>query len=120
MAVTHLKYWTRAVALVVASGIAGAPAWGTEYIDRDEWPDIQRGIQITQFAPLAKVVNELDRTPDASLVVLYPGGESGQAWATEIRDWLVALGVPSRSIALRPGSGEPGALGLQVERQGLR
>lgn len=108
------------VALIAGWGIAAATASATEYIDRDAWPTIQRGIQVTQYAPLANLVNEFDRTPEASLVILYPGGEAGQAWATEIRDWLVALGLPSRRIALRPGSGVPGSLGLQVEQQGFK
>lgn len=112
--------WIGVVALVAAWGAVVAPAGAIEYIDRDAWPTIQRGIQVTQYAPLANVVNEFDRDPEASLVILYPGGEAGQAWATEIRDWLVALGVPSRRIALRPGSGVPGSLGLQVERQGFK
>lgn len=90
-------------------------ASATEYITRDEWPGIQRGIQVTQYAKLAGVVNELDRRGDAGIVILYPGGEAGHNWALEIRDWFVALGVSSRMIALRPGSGVPGAIGLQVE-----
>lgn len=112
--------WIRVVALIAAWGIAVVPAWATEYIDRDAWPTIQRGIQVTQFAPLVNVVNEFDRAPESSLVILYPGGEAGQAWATEIRDWLVALGIPGRRIALRPGSGVPGSLGLQVEQQSFK
>lgn len=99
---------------------ASAPAWGAEYIARDEWPGIQRGIQVTQYARLAGIVNEFDRTPDSNIVILYPGGEAGQNWAMEIRDWFVALGIPSRAIALRPGSGVPGSLALQVEKQGFR
>jgi len=108
------------VALGALLGGAAASASATEYIAREEWPAIQRGIQVTQYAKLAALVNEFDRTPDSRIVILYPGGEAGQGWATEIRNWLVALGVPSREIALRPGSGVPGSLGLQVEKQGLR
>lgn len=114
------RSWIPVAALCAIWITAIAPAGATQYIDPDAWPTIQRGIQVTQYAPLARVVNEFDRSPEASLVILYPGGEAGQAWATEIRDWLVALGVPSRRIALRPGSGVPGALGLQVEQQGFK
>lgn len=100
--------------------MAAGPAWATEYISREEWPSIQRGIQVTQYSRLAGIVNEFDRAGSSSIVILYPGGEAGYNWATEIRDWLVALGVSSRMIALRPGSGVPGSIGLQVERQGSR
>lgn len=110
--------WARHGLVAAAlSGAAAVPAWATEYISQDEWPDIQRGIQVTQYARIAGVVNEFDRAQRSSIVVLHPGGEAGHDWAVEIRDWLVALGVPSGAIALRPGSGRPDAVGLQVERQ---
>jgi len=108
---------------VLAPGVAlafalAAPAGATEYIARAQWPDIQRGIQVTQYPKLAAVVNEFDRRADAVIVILYPGGEAGYNWATEIRDWLVALGVPGGRVAMRPGSGVPGSIGLQVEERG--
>lgn len=109
-----------AVTVTALSTTAAVPVWATEYISREEWPQIQRGIQVTQYAKLSGVVNELDRTADGSIVVLHPGGEAGHQWANEIRDWLVALGIPSRRIALRPGSGVPGAIGVRVEAQGAR
>lgn len=96
-------------------GVA-ASAWATEYIARGEWPDIQRGIQVTQYPKLASVVDRFDRAPGSGIVILYPGGEAGHRWATEIRDWFVALGVPSGLISLRPGSGVPGSLALDVEQ----
>lgn len=116
-----MAQWIRyAVTATALSTMAAVPAWATEYISREEWPRIQRGIQVTQYAKLAGVVNALDRTEDASIVVLYPGGEAGHDWAIEIRDWFVALGIPSRLIALRPGSGVPGSIGVRVEEQRLR
>ena len=97
-------------------GLVAAPVWGIEYIAREEWPDIRRGVQVTQHDRLAGVIEEFDRLVGANIVILYPGGEAGYDWALELRDWFVALGVPSRLIALRPGSGVPGSIGLDVER----
>lgn len=108
-----------AIAAILA-GIWAAPASATEYIAREEWPGIQRGIQVTQYPRLAAVVNEFDRSGDATIVILYPGGDAGHNWAVEIRDWFVALGIPSRRVAMRPGSGVPGSLGLRVEEQSSR
>lgn len=112
--------WRRGVAAAALAGMCAAPAWATQYISREEWPQMQRGIQVTQYARLAGVVNDFDRSPGSSIVILYPGGEAGHNWALEIRDWFVALGIPSRMIALRPGSGVPGAIGLRVDEQGFR
>lgn len=113
--------WLRfGAAAASLAAMGAAPAWATEYISREEWPGIKRGIQVTQYARIARVVNEFDRTGSSTIVILYPGGEAGYNWATEIRDWLVALGVAGRMIAMRPGSGVPGSIGLRVEEQGLR
>lgn len=109
-----------ALAAAALACLSAAPAWATEYISRQEWPEIQRAIQVTQYARIAGIVNEFDRTEGSHIVILHPGGAAGHDWATEIRDWLVALGIPGRMIALRPGSGVPGAVGLQVEDQGYR
>jgi hypothetical protein len=108
------------LAVLTLAALLPLSADATEYISRDEWPAIQRGIQVTQYARLAGVVNEFDRQPDSNIVILYPGGAAGQGWAEEIRDWFVALGIPSRNVALRPGSGQPGSLALQVETQGFK
>lgn len=111
---------SHAVTATALTTMAVVPAWATEYISPEEWPRIQRGIQVTQYARLAGVVNELDRTADGSIVLLHPGGDAGHDWANEIHDWLVALGIPSGRIALRPGSGVPGSIGVLVEKQGPR
>ena len=98
--------------------LAGAaPAEGTEYIARQEWPAIQRGIQVTQYSRLSRIVREFDREPGSRVVILYPGGEAGHQWGLEIRNWFVALGIPSRMIALNPGSGRPDSVALEVGPQ---
>jgi len=44
----------------------------------------------------------------STLVIRYPGGEAGLVWASELRDWLVALGVPPAALSLAPGAGGEG------------
>jgi hypothetical protein len=118
---TRARQWLPLGLLAAAlAATVAAPARAMEYISPEEWPQIQRGIQVTQYARLAAVVNELDRRDDGIIAILHPGGDAGYDWAIEIRDWFVALGVPSRRIALRPGSGVPGSLGLRVEEQRVR
>lgn len=100
------------VALLVGASV---PARAMEYISRNEWPAIRRGIQVTQYARLARIVDQFDRKPGSKIVILYPGGERGHDWGLEIRNWFVALGIPSRMIALNPGSGLPDSVALDVE-----
>jgi len=114
---THLRKIARLAGVAVVAMSLALPALATEYIPGEEWPEIQRGIQVTQYPKLARLVNRLDQHPDAAIVISYPGGEAGQSWAREIRDWLVALGVSTNKLVLRPGSGVPGSLALDIERQ---
>lgn len=110
-----------AMALVLVAILAAgatAPAKASEFISRQAWPRIQRGIQVTQYAKLAGIVDKFDRKPGSRIVILYPGGETGHDWATTVRNWFVALGVPSRMIAMKPGSGRPDSLALDVEGPG--
>ena len=50
-----------------------------------------------------------------NVIVRHPGGDGGNAWALEFREWLVALGVPSHFITLEPGSGGADRLLILVE-----
>ncbi|MGA8262736.1 MAG: hypothetical protein WB783_21235 [Arenicellales bacterium] len=106
--------------VLVLALAAVAPAGATEYISRQEWPAIQRGIQVTQYTRLSRIVDQLDREPGSRIVILYPGGEAGHQWGLEIRNWFVALGIPSRVIALNPGSGRPDSVALEVDPQGFK
>jgi hypothetical protein len=36
--------------------------------------------------------------------VRYPGEDSGELWAAELRDWLISLGVPSDYILMVAGT----------------
>jgi len=49
------------------------------------------------------------------VTIRYPGGDKGNAWALELREWLVALGIPSNYIVLEPGSGGQDRLLLLLE-----
>lgn len=46
--------------------------------------------------------------------IRYPGGEEGSLWAAELRDWLVALGVPSSALEVVPGGLQEAGIELVV------
>lgn len=89
---------------------AVADAWTLE---ASAWARPRDGRAVVTAAPLPTVVRAWSRRSDAQLVVRYAGGESGELWATELGDWLVALGVPGSAITLIPG-GRPGRLELEI------
>ena len=95
--------------------VASVPALAAEMITRPEWPHLKQGVNVIQLPVLQRLVNEYENSDNGRIVIRYPGGDLGDAWAVELRDWLVALGISSTNIALEPGSGIPETMVVYVE-----
>jgi len=91
---------------------AAAAEWR---IDPATWDRPRDAAYVASLAPVRAAVRAWEAAgPRASLLLRYPGGEAGLLWASELRDWLVALGVEPEAVVLVPGAaGE--ALVLAVE-----
>jgi len=72
-------------------------------ISADEWSRPRTGYSLSQMKPLQASINQLNKTPGSILVVQYPGGEEGVLWVSELKDWLVSMGIPSKRIQMRAG-----------------
>lgn len=89
-----------------------------DYVIRaEEWARPRSAERIIEMAPVRNAMAEWRETENARLVVLYAGGEEGSIWAGELRDWLVALGVASDRIELRPGAPNDRMVILRVAEQ---
>lgn len=64
----------------------------------------RRGETIVTLPGLLAVMQQVVQQPGSGVVLHYPEDEQGEAWADELRDWLVALGLASNRIQLTPGS----------------
>ena len=73
-------------------------------LSADEWARPRSGEVIAEFAALRAAVHYWGRSENAIMVVRYPGEDSGELWAAELRDWLISLGVPSDYIRLVAGT----------------
>jgi hypothetical protein len=86
--------------------LTAAPALAEQaVISAAQWPQPVTGRALAAMAPLRATIAALDKDPALRLRIRFPGGDAGTAWARELRDWLVALGVASARIDLAPGSG---------------
>jgi hypothetical protein len=103
------------VVLAVAMAAAEGAELARAHLERDDWPAQRDHRSILSLTAVRTVLEAYDETRDRRLLIRYPGGDLGNAWAFELRDWMVALGVPSASITLLPGSGAPDRLVLSVE-----
>jgi hypothetical protein len=86
-------------------------------ISADEWSRPRNGAVIAEYRTIRAAVDYWGDTPDHGILIRYPGGDSGEIWATELRDWLVSLGIPSDYIELVSGSQSADEIRLVVGRR---
>lgn len=78
-----------------------------QVIRHSDWVNVRNAVAVVQLPALQRVVSDFESVEGSKIIVRYPGGDAGNAWAIELRDWLVSLGVGSGDIRLEPGSGVP-------------
>ncbi len=72
-------------------------------LSADAWARPRSGQMLPQLEAVRQAVSYWETGTDAAIMLSYPGEDSGEIWAAELRDWLVSLGIPSDSIVLAPG-----------------
>ena len=70
---------------------------------------------VLELDPFRAVLSVFAEDEGQNVIIRYPGGDSGNAWALEFREWLAAFGVPLHFITLEPGSGRADRLLILVE-----
>ncbi len=87
----------------------------------EQWEMNRSGSKIVKIPVLKKVIrnwmNRYETEPNTVILLHYPGGEEGELWVQELTDWLVALGVPSKSIMMVPGSDSDDMIGIELGRR---
>ena len=81
----------------------------------DNWPDRRTTKTVLSIPPIKKLLALFIEDSRRQVTIRYPGGDKGNSWALELREWLVALGIPSSYIVLEPGSGGQDRLLLLLE-----
>ena len=72
----------------------------------EQWELARNGEQLLQQPVLNKVVNTWLLKKGYKIELRYPGGEEGELWVEELKDWLISLGIPSKYLVTVRGSGE--------------
>jgi len=102
---------TLALALCLSPPYSGAD----DFIRHQDWEKVSSAMSVLQIPPLQSVIGSYQSGADMIVVIRYPGGDEGSKWGVELRDWLVAFGIPLGDIELLPGSGMPGAIAINAE-----
>lgn len=70
----------------------------------ETWELSRHGEKLIKNAELSALVQAWSTQVDARLEIRYPGGEEGELWSEELKNWLVSLGIPSAAMQSLPGS----------------
>ena len=81
----------------------------------EKWPDRPTTKTVLSILPIKNLLKLFVENSRYQVIIRYPGGDKGNAWALELREWLIALGIPSNYIVLEPGSGGQDRLLLLLE-----
>lgn len=106
------------LALIVASAAWSAlPAQAADdcAVTAEEWSRPRSAAMVVALPGVRDCVRRWQLDVRQRLVLLHRPGEDGALWAAELRDWLVALGVPSSQLVLRAVGSEPERVVLRVE-----
>lgn len=83
-------------------------------LSADEWARPRSGEVIPELASVRSAVSYWDKGVNALILIRYPGEDSGELWAAELRDWLISLGVPADYIQMASGTQEADEIKLIV------
>ena len=83
-----------------------------------DWPPPRRAETLVKHRPLGDVVRAFDRRDTGVLRIRHAGGELDSRFAEQLRDALVALGVPAARIHLLPAAADADRLILEFSANG--
>lgn len=107
--------WQFVVLLVLLGAspatVRGETRWELEAAD---WARPRSGEALVGMAPLPSVVRAWSAADGKDIAIVHAGGEEGELWARELRDWLIALGVPGDRVRLVVGGDGSASLTLEL------
>ena len=116
------KTATRLVAQFVMIALLGVDAVVATPVETElhaeQWELSRNGERLLAIDGLAELVKQWSSDNRQKIELQYPGGEEGELWVHQLMDWLVALGIPSTSLVMVPGSGQGDIIRLRVIRSG--
>src|SRR3569833_2091289 len=87
---------------LVSAGAAPAPrVW---ILSAETWAVPREGQTLLAMAPVTAAVRALLADPQSRLTLVHPASEEGALWGSEMRDWLVTLGVEPQRIGVQPAT----------------
>lgn len=70
----------------------------------EQWAVPRSAETLIAMPVLRQTINAMQAFPGNRLMIKHPSGDEGVLWVSELRSWLVSLGISSEKIELVPGS----------------
>jgi hypothetical protein len=83
-----------------------------------DWPPPRRAEALAAYRPVGDFLRAFDERDTGLLRIRHAGGDAGSLFAEQLRDALVALGVPAARIQLVPAAAETDHLILEFSSNG--
>lgn len=83
-----------------------------------DWPAPRRAEVLATHKPVSDFLRVVDRDDASVLYLRHAGGDAGSLFAEQLRDALVALGVPGKRILLVPVAAQADHLILEFSAKG--
>jgi hypothetical protein len=83
-----------------------------QIINRSQWPKYFNGSSVSTMPQVQRILQQFEETDRFNIVIQYPGGDSGIAWARQVYQWFIAYGVPGKYLGMELGSGAADQLRL--------
>ena len=80
-----------------------------------DWPKKRSAEKLLELKVVQDLLSIFKEHVGQTIIIRYPGGDQGNDWAIEFREWLVSFGLPSSYVNLQPGSGGVDRLFILVE-----
>ena len=84
------------------------------HLSSEQWAVPRSVDTIVTMQAVASAMQVIQLNRGSSLVIHHPGGDEGTLWATELRGWLISLGLSTSKISLIPGSSDINQLDLEI------
>lgn len=105
--------WLFVICFVFMTHGVRADAQGMS-LSSEAWELLRHGENMLKSQELNEIVNEWKSHADSKIELRYPGGEEGELWVEELKDWLVSLAIPSHKMTLMPGSDAKDVINISV------
>jgi len=83
-------------------------------ITAEQWAIPRHGERMLKLPEMKQLVLQWQENTQQIIEISYPGGENGELWLRELKDWFIALGIPSVKLKAIAGSGSKDIIKLTV------